>query len=93
MSRVCGNDKRDTGLTLSLCRSLELWSPAASLSMEHQCQLSGIGGVSAGAHIPTHSSCLPCAALDPLHTEQIIKVIVVGLGPIQVPMSMVMMTH
>ena len=62
--------------------------------MERQCQLSGIGGVS--EHIPTHSTehtCLQCAALDPLHTEQIIKVIVVGLGPIQVPMSMVMMTH
>ena len=64
--------------------------------MEHQCQLSGIGGVS--EHIPTHSTehtCLQCAALDPLHTEQIIIVIVLGLGlgPIQVPMSMVMMTH
>ena len=60
--------------------------------MEHQCQLSDIGGVS--DHIPTqHSSCLQCVALDPLYTEQIIKVIVVGLGPIQVLMSMVMMTH
>ena len=44
-------------------------------------------------HTCRHTARVSRAALDPLHTEQIIKVIVVGLGPIQVPMSMVMMTH